>query len=81
MAWIKELGHTNVIDPRVRMADPSEQREIAVENLRLGLWDVQRSVQGTKFNDIDNGAFCLLTTDDAMDWIMVLGHISDVDPG
>ncbi|KAJ7821179.1 hypothetical protein B0H14DRAFT_3734148 [Mycena olivaceomarginata] len=81
MAWIKELGHTNVIDPRVRMADPREQREIAVENLRLGLWDVQRSVQGTKFNDIDNDAFCLLTTDDAMDWIMVLGHISDDDPG
>ncbi|KAJ7821174.1 hypothetical protein B0H14DRAFT_2831817 [Mycena olivaceomarginata] len=42
MAWIMALGHINDVDPRMRTTDSKEQREIAVENLRLGLWDVQR---------------------------------------
>ncbi|KAJ7827647.1 hypothetical protein B0H14DRAFT_3873602 [Mycena olivaceomarginata] len=43
MAWIMALGHTNDIDLRMdRAPTPKKQREIAVENLRLGLWDVQR---------------------------------------
>lgn len=44
MAWIVALGHINEIDPRMHAANPTKQREIAMENLRLGLWDVQRSV-------------------------------------
>ncbi|KAF8125235.1 hypothetical protein K438DRAFT_1016723 [Mycena galopus ATCC 62051] len=43
MAWIMGLGHIKEVDPRMRTAaNPTEQREIAIENLRLGLWDVQR---------------------------------------
>ncbi|KAJ7821177.1 hypothetical protein B0H14DRAFT_2599394 [Mycena olivaceomarginata] len=43
MAWIMALGHISDIDPRMDQAvTPKKQREIAVENLRLGLWDVQR---------------------------------------
>jgi hypothetical protein len=45
MAWIMALGHINDVDPRMRTTDSKEQREIAVENLRLGLWDVQRSIK------------------------------------
>jgi hypothetical protein len=46
MAWIMALGHISDIDPRMDQAvTPKKQREIAVENLRLGLWDVQRSVE------------------------------------
>ncbi|KAJ7034135.1 hypothetical protein C8F04DRAFT_1102362 [Mycena alexandri] len=42
MAWIMGLGHINEIDPRMKSArNPKEQREIAMENLRLALWDVQ----------------------------------------
>ncbi|KAJ7265397.1 hypothetical protein B0H12DRAFT_1230429 [Mycena haematopus] len=43
MAWIMALGHINEIDPRMKTAaNPKEQREIAIKNLRLALWDVQR---------------------------------------
>ncbi|KAJ6515258.1 hypothetical protein C8R45DRAFT_1086477 [Mycena sanguinolenta] len=43
MAWIMVLGHINEIDPRMKTAaNAREQREIAIENLRRGLWDVQR---------------------------------------
>ncbi|KAF7335274.1 Ankyrin repeat and mynd domain-containing protein 2-like [Mycena sanguinolenta] len=43
MAWIMALGHINEIDPRMKTAaNPQKQREIAIENLRRGLWDVQR---------------------------------------
>ncbi|KAJ7167807.1 hypothetical protein C8R46DRAFT_1094207 [Mycena filopes] len=43
MSWIMALGHINDVDPRMKTAEnPKEQREIATENLRLALWDVQR---------------------------------------
>ncbi|KAJ7682046.1 hypothetical protein DFH06DRAFT_1160067 [Mycena polygramma] len=43
MNWIMGLGHIHEVDPRMKTAsNPAEQRKIAVENLRLGLWDVQR---------------------------------------
>jgi hypothetical protein len=44
MNWIMGIGHINEIDPRMKPGgNPEEQREIATENLRLLLWDVQRS--------------------------------------
>ncbi|KAJ7784136.1 hypothetical protein B0H16DRAFT_1491438 [Mycena metata] len=43
MDWILGLGHIHELDPRMTSTrNPKEQREIATENLRLGLWDVQR---------------------------------------
>ncbi|KAF7352244.1 Ankyrin repeat and mynd domain-containing protein 2-like [Mycena venus] len=43
MNWIMGIGHINEIDPRMKTAaNPKEQREIATENLRLALWDIQR---------------------------------------
>ncbi|KAJ7922352.1 hypothetical protein B0H13DRAFT_2267582 [Mycena leptocephala] len=43
MNWIMGIGHINEIDPRMKPGgNPEEQREIATENLRLLLWDVQR---------------------------------------
>ncbi|KAJ7682043.1 hypothetical protein DFH06DRAFT_1160063 [Mycena polygramma] len=43
MNWIMGLGHINEVDPRMKTpGNPDEQRKIAMENLRLGLWDVQR---------------------------------------
>ncbi|KAJ6614637.1 hypothetical protein B0H10DRAFT_1916467 [Mycena sp. CBHHK59/15] len=37
MSWLMALGHINEIDP-----EDAEQREIAIENLRVALWDMQR---------------------------------------
>ncbi|KAJ7145820.1 hypothetical protein C8R44DRAFT_755959 [Mycena epipterygia] len=43
MLWLMSIGHINEIDPRMKSArNPQEQREIAIGNLRLALWDVQR---------------------------------------
>ncbi|KAJ6619062.1 hypothetical protein B0H10DRAFT_1947075 [Mycena sp. CBHHK59/15] len=43
MSWLMALGHINEIDPRMQSArNPKEQREIAIENLRVALWDMQR---------------------------------------
>ncbi|KAJ6520960.1 hypothetical protein B0H19DRAFT_1146758 [Mycena capillaripes] len=43
MNWIMGIGHIKEIDPRMDATqNPKEQRAIAVENLRLALWDVQR---------------------------------------
>jgi hypothetical protein len=45
MSWIMSLGHINEIDPRFKYMfsrNPKRQHEIATENLRAALWDVQR---------------------------------------
>ncbi|KAF8207877.1 hypothetical protein K438DRAFT_1713412 [Mycena galopus ATCC 62051] len=43
MAWILALGHINEVDPKMKtVVDATEKREIAIEKLRLCLWDVQR---------------------------------------
>lgn len=43
MSWLKALGTIKEVDPRITSSrNPREQREVAIENLRLALWDMQR---------------------------------------
>ncbi|KAJ7682910.1 hypothetical protein B0H17DRAFT_942527 [Mycena rosella] len=43
MSWLMALGPIKEVDPRMKAArNPQEQREIAIENLRVALWDIQR---------------------------------------
>ncbi|KAJ6542689.1 hypothetical protein B0H19DRAFT_1171458 [Mycena capillaripes] len=43
MSWIMAIGHINEIDPRLKYSrDPKRQHDIATENLRVALWDIQR---------------------------------------
>ncbi|KAJ7468624.1 hypothetical protein FB451DRAFT_1480147 [Mycena latifolia] len=43
MSWLMALGQIKEVDPNMRAArNPKELREMAVEKLRLALWDMQR---------------------------------------
>ncbi|KAJ7777542.1 hypothetical protein DFH07DRAFT_731156 [Mycena maculata] len=43
MSWLKALGNINEVDPRITASrNAKEQREIAIEHLRLALYDMQR---------------------------------------
>ncbi|KAJ6526578.1 hypothetical protein DFH09DRAFT_168768 [Mycena vulgaris] len=43
ISWLMALGHINEMDPRMKaLRDPKKLREVAIEKLRLALWDVQR---------------------------------------
>ncbi|KAF7345105.1 Ankyrin repeat and mynd domain-containing protein 2-like [Mycena venus] len=43
MSWIMAIGHVNEIDPRIKQSrEQQRQYDVAIENLRVALWDIQR---------------------------------------